>query len=86
MTLVPREKNKKVPALFLGKRPREPDPKSLVVDGITRLICAPRPPQALLTVSVDGTPWDSIKFFQLSAPGPPHAKHFPVGLFGTKPT
>ncbi|XP_072776245.1 phosphofurin acidic cluster sorting protein 1 isoform X2 [Taeniopygia guttata] len=79
MTLVSREKNKKVPALF--KRPREPD-KSRGVEGITRLICAPRPPPALLSVTVDGTQWDDIKFFQLAAQWPSHVKHFPVGLFG----
>ncbi|XP_058680556.1 phosphofurin acidic cluster sorting protein 1-like, partial [Ammospiza caudacuta] len=80
MTLVSREKNKKVPALF--KRPREPD-KSRGVEGITRLICAPRPPPALLSVTVDGTQWDDIKFFQLAAQWPQsHVKHFPVGLFG----
>ncbi|XP_074874642.1 phosphofurin acidic cluster sorting protein 1 [Buteo buteo] len=84
MTLVTREKNKKVPTLFLSKRPREPDSKSLVVDGITRLICSPRQPPALLTVTVDGTQWDDIKFFQLAAQWPSHVKHFPVGLFGTK--
>ncbi|XP_049691598.1 phosphofurin acidic cluster sorting protein 1 isoform X1 [Accipiter gentilis] len=84
MTLVTREKNKKVPTLFLSKRPREPDSKSLVVEGITRLICSPRQPPALLTVTVDGTQWDDIKFFQLAAQWPSHVKHFPVGLFGTK--
>lgn len=84
MTLVSREKNKKVPALFLSKRPRDPDPKSLLVDGITRLICSPRQPPALLSVTVDGTQWDSIKFFQLTAQWPSHVKHFPVGLFGPK--
>lgn len=84
MTLVTREKNKKVPTLFLSKRPREPDSKSLVVEGITRLICCPRQPPALLSVTVDGTQWDDIKFFQLAAQWPSHVKHFPVGIFGTK--
>ncbi|XP_033927567.1 phosphofurin acidic cluster sorting protein 1 isoform X2 [Melopsittacus undulatus] len=84
MTLVSREKNKKVPTLFLSKRPREPDAKSLVVEGITRLICCPRQPPALLAVTVDGTQWDDIKFFQLAAQWPSHVKHFPVGIFGTK--
>ncbi|XP_077029379.1 LOW QUALITY PROTEIN: phosphofurin acidic cluster sorting protein 1-like, partial [Agelaius phoeniceus] len=79
MTLVSREKNKKVPALF--KRPREPD-KSRGVEGITRLICAPRPPPALLSVTVDGTQWDDIKFFQLAAQWPSHVKHFPWGSSG----
>lgn len=84
MSLVTREKNKKVPTLFLSKRPRDPDPKSVLVDGISRLICSPRQPPALLSVSVDGTQWDAIKFFQLTAQWPTHVKHFPVGLFGPK--
>ncbi|OWK49546.1 Phosphofurin acidic cluster sorting protein 1 [Lonchura striata] len=34
------------------------------------------------SVTVDGTQWDDIKFFQLAAQWPSHVKHFPVGLFG----
>ncbi|XP_053908438.1 phosphofurin acidic cluster sorting protein 1 [Cuculus canorus] len=82
MTLVTREKNKKGATLFLSKRPREPDSKSLGVEGISRLICSPRNPPALLSVTVDGTQWDDIKFFQLAAQWPSRLKHFSVGLFG----
>lgn len=32
-------------------------------------------------VTVDGTQWDDVKFFQLAAQWPSHVKHFPVGLF-----
>ncbi|XP_064904433.1 phosphofurin acidic cluster sorting protein 1-like [Columba livia] len=80
LTLVTREKNKKVPTLF--KRPREPDTKSLVVEGVTRLICAPRQPP--LRVWVDGSPWDDIKFFQLAPSWPTHVKHLQVALWGPK--
>uniref|UniRef100_A0A8C4JC60 Phosphofurin acidic cluster sorting protein 1/2 C-terminal domain-containing protein n=1 Tax=Dromaius novaehollandiae TaxID=8790 RepID=A0A8C4JC60_DRONO len=75
------------PTLFLSKRPREPQPdsKSQVVEGISRLICSPRQPPTLLRVTVDGVEWDDVKFFQLAAQWPTHVKHFPVGLFGAKP-
>ncbi|XP_064360411.1 phosphofurin acidic cluster sorting protein 1, partial [Dromaius novaehollandiae] len=87
LTVVTREKNKKGPTLFLSKRPREPQPdsKSQVVEGISRLICSPRQPPTLLRVTVDGVEWDDVKFFQLAAQWPTHVKHFPVGLFGAKP-
>ncbi|XP_071275716.1 phosphofurin acidic cluster sorting protein 1-like [Agelaius tricolor] len=74
----PREEQK-------GARPVQAAPRARQepgVEGITRLICAPRPPPALLSVTVDGTQWDDIKFFQLAAQWPSHVKHFPVGLFG----
>ncbi|XP_072495257.1 phosphofurin acidic cluster sorting protein 1 isoform X1 [Notamacropus eugenii] len=89
MTVVTKEKNKKVPTIFLSKKPREKevDSKSQVIEGISRLICSAKQQQTMLRVSIDGVEWSDIKFFQLAAQWPTHVKHFPVGLFsGNKPT
>ncbi|XP_027711923.1 phosphofurin acidic cluster sorting protein 1, partial [Vombatus ursinus] len=84
MTVVTKEKNKKVPTIFLSKKPREKevDSKSQVIEGISRLICSAKQQQTMLRVSIDGVEWSDIKFFQLAAQWPTHVKHFPVGLFG----
>ncbi|XP_056657280.1 phosphofurin acidic cluster sorting protein 1 isoform X1 [Monodelphis domestica] len=89
MTVVTKEKNKKVPTIFLSKKPREKemDSKSQVIEGISRLICSAKQQQTMLRVSIDGVEWSDIKFFQLAAQWPTHVKHFPVGLFSSsKPT
>ncbi|XP_016410424.1 phosphofurin acidic cluster sorting protein 2 isoform X1 [Sinocyclocheilus rhinocerous] len=82
MTVVTKEKNKKV--IFLSKKPkeREVDSKSQVIDGISRLICAAKHQHTMLRVSIDGVEWNDVKFFQLAAQWPTHVKHFPVGVFG----
>ncbi|XP_057712242.1 phosphofurin acidic cluster sorting protein 1-like isoform X2 [Corythoichthys intestinalis] len=88
MTVVTKEKNKKVATIFLGKKPREKelDSKSQVIEGISRLICSAKQQQTILKVSVDGVEWNDVKFFQLAAQWPTHVKYLPVGLFGyTKP-
>uniref|UniRef100_A0A6J0TWS3 Phosphofurin acidic cluster sorting protein 1 isoform X2 n=1 Tax=Pogona vitticeps TaxID=103695 RepID=A0A6J0TWS3_9SAUR len=87
MTVVTKEKNKKVPTIFLSKKPkeREVDSKSQMIDGISRLICSAKQQQTMLKVSIDGVEWSDIKFFQLAAQWPTHVKYFPVGLFGSKP-
>uniref|UniRef100_A0A8C1ZEH0 Phosphofurin acidic cluster sorting protein 1a n=1 Tax=Cyprinus carpio TaxID=7962 RepID=A0A8C1ZEH0_CYPCA len=84
MTVVTKEKNKKVPTIFLGKKPKERDTesKSQVIEGITRLICSAKNQQTSLRVSVDGMEWNDVKFFQLASQWPTHVKYFPVGLFG----
>ncbi|XP_048883928.1 phosphofurin acidic cluster sorting protein 1-like [Brienomyrus brachyistius] len=84
MTVVTKEKNKKVPTLFLGKKPKEKemDSKSQVIEGISRLICSAKQQQTMLKVSVDGVEWNDVKFFQLAAQWPTHVKYLPVGLFG----
>lgn len=89
MTVVTKEKNKKVPTIFLGKKPKEKDvdSKSQVIEGISRLICSAKQQQTILKVSIDGVEWNDVKFFQLAAQWPTHVKYLPVGLFGyTKPT
>lgn len=85
MTVVTKEKNKKVPTIFLSKKPREKevDSKSQVIEGISRLICSAKQQQTMLRVSIDGVEWSDIKFFQLAAQWPTHVKHFPVGLFSS---
>uniref|UniRef100_A0A3Q0QP15 Phosphofurin acidic cluster sorting protein 1 n=1 Tax=Amphilophus citrinellus TaxID=61819 RepID=A0A3Q0QP15_AMPCI len=88
MTVVTKEKNKKVPTIFLGKKPKEKDvdSKSQVIEGISRLICSAKQQQTILKVSIDGVEWNDVKFFQLAAQWPTHVKYLPVGLFGyTKP-
>ncbi|XP_067092072.1 phosphofurin acidic cluster sorting protein 2-like isoform X2 [Osmerus mordax] len=82
MTVVTKEKNKKV--IFLTKRPREKDVdcRSQVIDGISRLICTAKNQHTMLRVSIDGVEWNDVKFFQLAAQWPTHVKHFPVGIFG----
>ncbi|XP_072562628.1 phosphofurin acidic cluster sorting protein 1a isoform X2 [Paramormyrops kingsleyae] len=84
MTVVTKEKNKKVPTIFLGKKPREKDveSKSQVIEGITRLICSAKQQQTILKVSIDGVEWNDIKFFQLTAQWSTHVKYLPIGLFG----
>ncbi|KAG5853248.1 hypothetical protein ANANG_G00071060 [Anguilla anguilla] len=84
MTVVTKEKNKKVPTIFLGKKPKEKDvdSKSQVIEGISRLICSAKQQQTILKVSIDGVDWNDVKFFQLAAQWPTHVKYFPVGLFG----
>uniref|UniRef100_A0A4W5Q0G6 Phosphofurin acidic cluster sorting protein 1 n=1 Tax=Hucho hucho TaxID=62062 RepID=A0A4W5Q0G6_9TELE len=89
MTVVTKEKNKKVPTIFLGKKPKEKDvdSKSQVIEGISRLICSAKQHQTILKVSIDGVEWNDVKFFQLAAQWPTHVKYLPVGLFGySKPT
>ncbi|XP_023652056.2 phosphofurin acidic cluster sorting protein 2 [Paramormyrops kingsleyae] len=82
MTVVMKEKNKKV--IFLSKKPKEKDldSKSQVIDGISRLICTAKHQHTMLRVSIDGVEWNDVKFFQLAAQWPTHVKHFPVGIFG----
>ncbi|XP_072232604.1 phosphofurin acidic cluster sorting protein 1-like isoform X3 [Leuresthes tenuis] len=84
MTVVTKEKNKKVPTIFLGKKPKEKDvdSKSQIIEGISRLICSAKQQQTILKVSIDGVEWNDVKFFQLAAQWPTHVKYLPVGLFG----
>ncbi|CAL8240305.1 unnamed protein product [Merluccius merluccius] len=84
MTVVTKEKNKKVPTIFLGKKPKEKDvdSKSQIIEGISRLICSAKQQQTILKVSIDGVEWNDVKFFQLAAQWPTHVKYLPVGLYG----
>uniref|UniRef100_A0AAQ5Y4X5 Uncharacterized protein n=1 Tax=Amphiprion ocellaris TaxID=80972 RepID=A0AAQ5Y4X5_AMPOC len=81
MTVVTKEKNKKV--IFLSKKTKEKEAesRSQQIEGISRLICTSKH-QHTLRVSIDGVEWNDVKFFQLAAQWPTHVKHFPVGIFG----
>ncbi|CAK6978727.1 phosphofurin acidic cluster sorting protein 1-like [Scomber scombrus] len=81
MTVVTKEKNKKV--IFLSKKTKEKEAesRSQLIEGISRLICTSKH-QHTLRVSIDGVEWNDVKFFQLAAQWPTHVKHFPVGIFG----
>nr|CAD7431840.1 unnamed protein product [Timema monikensis] len=77
-------KEKKQKIMRLGKKKekeKEMEPKSQVVDGVSRLICSAKTHSIPLKVCIDGTEWSGVKFFQLSAQWQTHIKHFPVALF-----
>ncbi|PNF26036.1 hypothetical protein B7P43_G06355 [Cryptotermes secundus] len=77
-------KEKKQKIMRLGKKKekeKETEPKSQVVEGVSRLICSAKTHSVPLKVSIDGTEWSGVKFFQLSAQWQTHIKHFPVTLF-----
>ncbi|XP_063231551.1 phosphofurin acidic cluster sorting protein 1 isoform X2 [Bacillus rossius redtenbacheri] len=77
-------KEKKQKIMRLGKKKekeRESEPKSLMVDTVSRLICSAKTHNIPLKVCIDGTEWSGVKFFQLSAQWQTQIKHFPVSLF-----
>ncbi|XP_042340316.1 phosphofurin acidic cluster sorting protein 1-like [Plectropomus leopardus] len=81
MTVVMKEKNKKVMFLSKKMKEKEAESRSQNIEGISRLICTSKH-QHTLRVSIDGVEWNDVKFFQLAAQWPTHVKHFPVGIFG----
>ncbi|XP_056228653.1 phosphofurin acidic cluster sorting protein 1-like isoform X3 [Seriola aureovittata] len=80
MTVVTKEKNKKVMFLSKKTKEKEAESRSQLIEGISRLICTSKH-QHTLRVSIDGVEWNDVKFFQLAAQWPTHVKHFPVGIF-----
>uniref|UniRef100_A0A670IE64 Phosphofurin acidic cluster sorting protein 2 n=1 Tax=Podarcis muralis TaxID=64176 RepID=A0A670IE64_PODMU len=82
MTVVTKEKNKKV--MFLPKKVKDKDfdSKSQCIEGISRLICTAKHQQTMLQVLIDGVEWNDVKFFQLAAQWSSHVKHFPICIFG----
>lgn len=66
----------------LGKKKEKDDHKSHSVESITRLICLSKN-QNPLKVSIDGTEWSGVKFFQLSSQWQTHIKYFPVAVFNS---
>ncbi|XP_062244246.1 phosphofurin acidic cluster sorting protein 1-like isoform X2 [Platichthys flesus] len=80
LTVVMKEKNKKVMFLSKKTKEKEAESRSQVIEGISRLICTSKH-QHTLRVSIDGVEWNDVKFFQLAAQWPTHVKHFPVGIF-----
>ncbi|XP_058847264.1 phosphofurin acidic cluster sorting protein 2-like isoform X3 [Acipenser ruthenus] len=82
MTVVTKEKNKKVMFLPKKTKDKEVESKSQVIEGISRLICTAKHQQTMLRVLIDGVEWNDVKFFQLAAQWSSHVKHFPIGIFG----
>uniref|UniRef100_A0A665U4W2 Phosphofurin acidic cluster sorting protein 2 n=1 Tax=Echeneis naucrates TaxID=173247 RepID=A0A665U4W2_ECHNA len=82
MTVVTKEKNKKVMFLPKKSKDKEVESKSQVIEGISRLICTAKNQQTMLRVLIDGVEWNDVKFFQLAAQWSSHVKHFPIGIFG----
>ncbi|XP_015240812.1 PREDICTED: phosphofurin acidic cluster sorting protein 2 isoform X3 [Cyprinodon variegatus] len=82
MTVVTKEKNKKVMFLPKKSKDKEVESKSQLIEGISRLICTAKQQQTMLRVLIDGVEWNDVKFFQLAAQWSSHVKHFPVGIFG----
>ncbi|XP_063977694.1 phosphofurin acidic cluster sorting protein 2 isoform X4 [Diachasmimorpha longicaudata] len=75
-------KEKKQKIMRLGKKKekeKENEPKNQTVDGVTRLICSAKT-HIPLRVTIDGTEWYGVKFFQLSAQWQTHIKNFPVSM------
>ncbi|XP_037394725.1 phosphofurin acidic cluster sorting protein 2 isoform X2 [Pygocentrus nattereri] len=82
MTVVTKEKNKKVMFLPKKTKDKEVESKSQVIEGISRLICTAKHQQTMLKVLIDGVEWNDVKFFQLAAQWSSHVKHFPLAIFG----
>uniref|UniRef100_A0A9J8BP91 Phosphofurin acidic cluster sorting protein 2 n=1 Tax=Cyprinus carpio carpio TaxID=630221 RepID=A0A9J8BP91_CYPCA len=82
MTVVTKEKNKKVMFLPKKTKDKEAESKSQVIEGISRLICTAKHQQTMLKVLIDGVEWNDVKFFQLAAQWSSHVKHFPLAIFG----
>ncbi|NXU81451.1 PACS2 protein, partial [Oreotrochilus melanogaster] len=82
MTVVTKEKNKKVMFLPKKTRDKEIESKSQCIEGISRLICTAKHQQNMLRVLIDGVEWNDVKFFQLAAQWSSHVKHFPICIFG----
>ncbi|XP_066280425.1 phosphofurin acidic cluster sorting protein 2-like isoform X4 [Branchiostoma lanceolatum] len=81
MVLVTKEKKQK---MRIGKKAKdkEAESKSQTIEAVNRLICTSKSQSSPLKVTIDGSDWTGVKFFQLSAQWQTHIKHFPVGLFG----
>eukprot|EP00079_Xenopus_tropicalis_P029244 XP_012824505.1 PREDICTED: phosphofurin acidic cluster sorting protein 2 isoform X4 [Xenopus tropicalis] len=82
MTVVMKEKNKKVMFLPKKTKDKEVESKSQCIEGISRLICTAKHQQNMLRVLIDGVEWNDVKFFQLAAQWSSHVKHFPICIFG----
>ncbi|XP_032634205.1 phosphofurin acidic cluster sorting protein 2 isoform X3 [Chelonoidis abingdonii] len=82
MTVVTKEKNKKVMFLPKKTKDKEIESKSQCIEGISRLICTAKHQQNMLRVLIDGVEWNDVKFFQLAAQWSSRVKHFPICIFG----
>ncbi|KAK1331580.1 hypothetical protein QTO34_009537 [Cnephaeus nilssonii] len=82
MTVVTKEKKKKV--MFLPKKDKAKDlvSKSQCIQGIGRLVCSAKNQENRQRVLIDGVEWNDVTFFQLAAQWSSHVKHFPICIFG----
>ncbi|KAK6183490.1 hypothetical protein SNE40_010963 [Patella caerulea] len=80
MMVVTREKKQKI--MRIGKKGKDLESKSQVIEGISRLICTSKSQNFTLKVVVDSVEWTGVKFFQLSSQWQTHIKYFPVAIFG----
>jgi len=81
LTLMVVTKEKKQKIMRLGKKSKELESKSQMVDGISRLVCTSKSQSHPFTVSIDGSELMGVKFFQLSCQWQTHVKHIPVLMF-----
>ncbi|XP_076464545.1 phosphofurin acidic cluster sorting protein 1-like isoform X4 [Babylonia areolata] len=79
MTVVTKEKKQKI--MRIGKKAKDLESKSQVIDSISRMVCTTKSQNMTLTVVVDGVEWHNVKFFQLSSQWQTHIKNFPVAIF-----
>ncbi|XP_078673337.1 phosphofurin acidic cluster sorting protein 2-like isoform X18 [Branchiostoma floridae x Branchiostoma belcheri] len=82
MVLVTKEKKQKIMRIGKKAKDKEAESKSQTIEAVNRLICTSKSQSSPLKVTIDGSDWTGVKFFQLSAQWQTHIKHFPVGLFG----
>ncbi|XP_041353401.1 phosphofurin acidic cluster sorting protein 2-like isoform X1 [Gigantopelta aegis] len=80
MSVVVREKKQKI--MRIGKKTKELESKSQIIDGISRLICTSKSQNVALNVVIDGVEWKAVRFFQLSSQWQTHIKSLPVATFG----
>nr|KAF6296178.1 hypothetical protein mMyoMyo1_009244 [Myotis myotis] len=80
MTVLTKEKKKKV--LFLPKKTRtrswSPKSKSQCLEGISHLVCRAKQQENMLRVLIKGVVWNDVKFFQLAAQWSSRIQHFPI--------
>ncbi|XP_036264487.1 phosphofurin acidic cluster sorting protein 2 [Pipistrellus kuhlii] len=82
MTLVTKEKKKKVMSLPKEDKGKALESKSQCIQGIGRLLCSAKNQENRQRVLIDGVEWNDVKFFQLAAQWSSHVQHLPIGIFG----
>ncbi|XP_054564788.1 phosphofurin acidic cluster sorting protein 2-like [Eptesicus fuscus] len=82
MTVVTKEKKKKVMILPKKDKAKDLESKSQCIHGIGRLVCSAKNQENRQRVLIDGVEWNDVTFFQLAAQWSSHVKHFPICIFG----
>ncbi|ESO83532.1 hypothetical protein LOTGIDRAFT_169225 [Lottia gigantea] len=81
MIVVTKEKKQKI-VMRIGKKGKDIESKSQIIDGINRLICTSKSQNFTLKVVIDSVEWTGVKFFQLSSQWQTHIKSMPIAIFG----